>query len=215
MPACRRYLEGALGMFLAAHLAEVRGPVRAVRGHGRRLVDRDGNDAREVVRQTRQRLDRNDVHPVDQRGLGGIGCRDEQPTESLGPAQRRHRQDAGDMPDRAVQREFSDDEGAVEAVGADLFGSDQGAHGDGEIVGRSFLPQRRRCQVDRQPLARECQAGVLDRRLDPFAALLNSRVRKPHNREGGEPARRVHFYFDDCPLQPDDGAGVDLGEHRP
>jgi hypothetical protein len=59
---------------------------------------------------------------------------------------------------------------------------------------------------------------VLCGRLCPFrfAPVAGHQVRLRTQwikaREGGEPARRVHFYFDDCPLHPYDGAGVDLGE---
>ena len=114
-----------------------------------------------------------------------------------------------------VTTQFAYDQSILQPFGAELFRGHEGADGDGEIVGRAFLAKRGRGEIHRQPLAREHQAGVLDGRLDPFAALLDGRVRKPNNREGGEPARRVHFYLDDCPLQPDDGAGVDLGEHAP
>ena len=62
---------------------------------------------------------------------------------------------------------------------------------------------------------RKRHPGVLDRRLDAFLALLDRRVGEADNREVRKTARRVHFYFDDCPLQPDDGAGVDDGEHAP
>ena len=66
--------------------------------------------------------------------------------------------------------------------------------------------------VDDEPLAWEDEAGVLDRRLHALTAFLYRRVRQADDREGGQPARRVHFLFHNCPLQPHNSAGVDLGE---
>jgi len=188
-------------------------------GGGRRrlaVLDRlDRNHPGQVIDQHCQRLNRDDLDLRDQGGFAGVDRRDQQLAKTLPVSQGRHREHPAYVPHRAVERQLADDQCRFEPLGFELPGGRQRSQGDRQVVGRPFLAQRRRRQVDRQALARKDQAGVLDRRLNAFATLLNGCVRQTNDGEGGKPARSVHFHFNDCPLQPHNGAGVDLGEHGP
>jgi hypothetical protein len=119
------------------------------------------------------------------------------------------------MTDGAVKRQLPDDERTIQRLRTKLSRSRQGPQGDGQVVRRSLLAEGGWRQVDRQAAGRERHAGVLDRGMNSLAALLNRGIGEADNREVRKSARRVHFHLDDCPLQADDGAGVDLGEHMP
>jgi len=83
-------------------------------------------------------------------------------------------------------------------------GCDQGQC-DREVEPRAFLPQCRRCEVDRDPLAHgPAELGGGDPAPDAFLRLLAGFVREADDREGGQAALDVCFDLDPAWIDADE-----------
>jgi hypothetical protein len=71
--------------------------------------------------------------------FGGVRFRDEHPSISIGTGSGSHRQNATRVTDDAIQREFADDERALDGRGRQRAGKHDDTQGDGQVIGRAFL----------------------------------------------------------------------------
>lgn len=101
--SARSDLQGTLDVFLAADLAEVCDRSIGTKIHDRVRRRPDRLDAREMIGQRRQALDRHHFKFVNQGRFGGISGRNQNPAVTFPRRQDRHRQNPGDMAHRAVQ----------------------------------------------------------------------------------------------------------------
>ena len=89
----------------------------------------------------------------------------------------------------AVERQLADDRAAVRAPRAATWPlAASTAIATGRSNAGADLAQVRRREVDRDPLAREHEAGVRDRRADALARLAHRLVGEPDDRERRQPA---------------------------
>jgi hypothetical protein len=94
-----------------------------------------------------------DLHPVDQCRLGGVGGGDEDAADRLLVGRRGNGQDAVDVAHGAVERELADEERVLDGLGPDLLRGDEHAYGGGQVVGRPGPADVGRSQVDGDALA--------------------------------------------------------------
>ena len=149
-----------------------------------------------------------------QRRLGGILGGHEHALDPFIAGHGRQRQHALGVAGRAVQRKLAEEERAVEQVVPHLRRGGQHADGDGQVIGRAFLAQIGRGQVDGDAMEREGEAAVLDGGVDPVAALAHGGVGQAHQGEVRCPIDDVHFDVDEFGVQADDGGAEGFGEHE-
>ncbi len=93
------------------------------------------------------------------------------------------------------------------AVAGNLAGSNQQPDGDRKIVGRAFLAQIGRRQVDGNAPVRKREAGVLHRGLNAFAAFLHGGIRQADNNKRRHAVGYVHFRLDHGAVETDHCTG--------
>jgi len=114
----------------------------------------------------------------------------------------------------AVERQLADEYRPVE-VAERLLRRDQDADRDRKVVGRAFLTQVGRGEVDRDAAEREGEPGVLDRGADTVSCLLDGCVSKPDDGEPADAIRDIDLNLDQFAFEADHGAGPYLGHsHR-
>ena len=84
---------------------------------------------------------------------------------------------------------------------------------DREVEARAGLAQRGRREVDGDPLARELEARVEDRRPDPLAGLAHGAVGESDDGEARQARADVDLDGDLARVEAVDGEGGDAGEH--
>ena len=125
-----------------------------------------------------------------------------------------HRQDAGNRPDLAAERELTD-QGDPARRGDHLLRAEQDPDRDGQIERGARLAQVRRRQVDRDPPRRMAEPGIADRPANPFPGLLERRIGKPDDREPRQSRGDVDLDPDDPAVEADEGGRQEGGQHRP
>ena len=75
----------------------------------------------------------------------------------------------------------------MELVGRNLSARREQPHGDREIEAGAGLPHVRGREVHGQPLLREIQPGVQQRRSDTLTRLADRAIRQSDQRERGQP----------------------------
>ena len=101
----------------------------------------------------------------------------------------------------------------AELFGRNLIGGGEQRHGEREVEARAGLAEIGRCQVCGQPLQRELELRVQERRPHPFAGLPHRRVWKADDGERGEPATDVDLDGHLDAVDPVDRECGDAGEH--
>ena len=117
------------------------------------------------------------------------------------------------MAGSAFQREFAQKERVFQQLVPDLRRGGQHADGDGQVVGRAFLAQIGRGQVDRDALDREREAAVLDGRVDAIPALAHGRIRQADEGKIGLSSDDVDFDRYQFRVQPNHGRTEHFREH--
>ena len=214
MLARGRELERPAPALLAAHLGEV-GQERllelvAARWGGERdvlLAPQIGDGLREVVH-------RNDVD-ARQRRLGRRLGRADEARQPLAPRTLGDGDRARDGTNATVERELADAAVLEQPLGRELVRAGEERERDREVEARALLAQRRRREVDRDPVA----AGPRQHRVDdaavhPVLGLLAGAVGEPDDRERGQVGRdEVRLDLDPARLEADDGGGEGAREH--
>src|SRR5689334_12602104 len=112
------------------------------------------------------------------------------------------REGAADRADLAGQRELADDRAAGHRVDRQLGRGGEYGEREREVEGGAHLAQVGRREVDRDPLERELEPGVDDRRADALASLADRLVREAHDRERGQAQPDVGLDPDAAGLDP-------------
>jgi hypothetical protein len=208
-------LESALGVLLAAHVGQVRA------GAGLRLIRiGDGRTGRlgqpaavHQVGEPRQGRYGAHLDPLHQRRLGRICVRNQQAPVARPPGAERGGECPSNGTQLAAQRELPDERAVLQLLGRHLGAGREQPNRYGEVEARSRLAHVRGREVHGQPLLRELEPGVEQRRADPLARLPDRPVREPHERERGQPTPDVHLDGDLLRMNPIEREGGDRGEH--
>ena len=183
--ARRGDLQRPLRLALTANRAEI--------GFGRDARRRLVTDACDQPALTAQVLDAclerrgaEHLETVGERGLRRVLHGHDEPSNTRHGETSRHRQDAGDRPERRVERELTEEREPVEAHRVVLGAEDRNR--DRQVEARPLFGELGRSQVDGDPALRELVAGITDRRLDPLPCLLDRPVGEAHD---GEPRQAV------------------------
>ena len=109
MPTCGRHFDGALGVQLPLHVAEVHGILAQRLEHFRKVYARGLEYARLVheIQNFRQRLEPVNLHLLDHGRLRGVFHRHHELLDALLPRHARNRKRALDGPEAAVERELA------------------------------------------------------------------------------------------------------------
>jgi hypothetical protein len=162
-----------------------------------------------------QRRNRTHLDALHERRLRGVPLRDEEAPVAGAASSQRRVQRSADRTELTAERQLARERVLIELVGGDLSARGQQPHRDGEVEARARLPDVGGREVHRQPLLREVELGVEERRPHALARLADRPVRQPDEGERRKPAPDVDLDGDllrPNPLQRERG---DRGEHRP
>ena len=209
-------LERALGVLLPAHVGQVGrrrasprrdrrrpgAPARApsARGAGRRAASSVGIALTSI--------------PSTSAASARVRVRHEQAPVPRARARRARRSSVPRTGRSSPLSESSPHERAVlELLGRHLPAGGEQPDRDREVEARARLAHVRGREVHRQPLLREVEPRVEQRRPHALARLPDRPVRQAHEREGGQPAPHVHLDGDLLGVDPVEREGGDRGEH--
>ena len=209
------HFQGSLGVILPPDVAQIGAAglfavpvemdaVLRVRGYCRLAL--------QVGQQLRQRIHGIHAHSVHQGRFGRVNGRHVDRGDALVPRHRNHRQDAGGVPQPAVQRQLAEEYRRLRG-GWGLSGAEQYSHRDGEIVGRPGFLQVCRRQVHRDAPHGELATAVAQRRPHPLLGLLYRRVRQADDVERRQSRRNVRLRLNDLSVQSNDGARLSSCQH--
>jgi hypothetical protein len=193
-------LERALGLFLAAHFAEVD---VVLAGGGEQLADVGGvrldlAQALEKIDRVAQRFDSQHRRSVARdRRLCGIFERQDDAGVMFRAREQRARQRTADSLDPTIERKLALDQVIAHPLGAERAGvGGQDRERDRQVERRTLLASVGRRQVDRYLAIGKFVAGILDRRLDPFLGLAHGALGEADGPELRHSARDVNLDFD-------------------
>jgi hypothetical protein len=118
-----------------------------------------------------------------------------------------HRQDAAHPTDATIETQLAQVNGGVRHVGADRAGRHEHRHGDGQIEGSAPLGNRRRGQVDHDPVRRDRGPTRGGRGADPVRGLTAGLVGQSRDGEVGQAGADVGLDVDDRAGQSVEGDG--------
>ena len=214
MAAGRRDLEGPLRVELTAHVGQVE--VGRARSRLRRSRGLDGlrsPAAVDHVPEPGERGHSDDLEALHERRLGTVLDGDDETPPARFPRPERRRQHATHRSQLAAERELPAHRASLQGLRRHLTAGEEHPDGDREVEARPLLAEAGGRQVDRQPHHRELELGVQERRAHALARLANGAVRKPDEREGGQPAARVHLHDHLAAADPLQGECGDAGQH--
>ena len=114
---------------------------------------------------------------------------------------------------RAVQRQLAGQRHPRQRLPLELAGGAQQRRGDRQVHTRPGLAQAGRGEVDDDPLQRELEAAVDQRRPHPLPRLAHRRVGEADDREAGQAAVDVDLDPDRAGGDAVEGEGSGRGEH--
>ena len=126
----------------------------------------------------------------------------------------RRRQHAGDRRDPSVERKFAEHHMIGDAVGGDRAHRHHQPERDRQVVVAAFLRQVGGREVDGDALRRQRQAGGVQRRVHPLAALGDRLVGQADDVEHRLSRRHQHLHVDRNRLDALKGDGGDARDHR-
>ena len=106
------------------------------------------------------------------------------------------RQTTGDGSNRAIQRQFADDDIGTERIARNRAKRGHEAKRNGKIIMAAFFGQIRRGQIDGDFLGGHRQAGGMKRRLNPLAAFGDGLVSQANDLHAGLARRDHHLHID-------------------
>ena len=138
-------------------------------------------------------------HPeyVDSFGDRGFCCvvgGYQQIRDALAAGAHRDRQHTPHRPKSAIQRQFANQHVLVGGGHRPHRSQDSERHG--QIEAGAFLANIGRSKIDGYRLVRIPEAGIQQRRLDPFAALAHRGVRHADRDEVARAPTGIHVHFD-------------------
>ena len=133
--------------------------------------------------QLRERVHGIHRYSVHQGCLGCVDRRHVDRADALVPRDRNHRQDAGGVPQPAVQRQFAQEYRRVRG-GWSLSGAEQYSHRNGQVIGRPGFLQVRRRQVYGDATHGEFATAVAQRRAHSLLGFLHRGIGETDNVEG-------------------------------
>src|SRR5437667_3400080 len=215
VPARGGDLEGALGGGLAADVGEVAGGERR-RGEEGRGVDR-GRGADRVAAEMRdrlgERLDADDRRAARERGLGGVGRRDDEAPERRAARRCGDGEGAAHAVHAAVEPELAEDAPAGEVGQAEVAEGGEEREGDRQVERRALLAHARGAQVDGHPALGVLEAAVAERRPDALRALAHGAAGQADGGRVREAGGHVDLDVDDERVDAAEGARADAGRH--
>ena len=118
------------------------------------IVFHDGNPAEPLgkIQHLGQMTHSINVDPLDHDSLPGRLHRKNTGFEPVVPCVEGHGQGPPDRPQRTVKSQFPHTDGRPEHRCPDLFRGSQHGQCQGQVIGRAFLPDVRRCHIDHDPL---------------------------------------------------------------
>ena len=138
-------------------------------------------------------VDRIDLQPAGQSGLGGVLLRDKQFMQAGGLGGQGHGQHAGAGAQAAGQGQLPH-KGAVPVPEGQLSPGGQQAHQNGQVVQGADLLHMGGGQVDGDAAHREGEAAVFNGGAHPLPGLVHRRVGEAHHRESGQAAGQVALH---------------------
>jgi putative endonuclease len=160
-------------------------------------------------------LDRDHPSRRDHRRLGAARGGDDDRADPGAGGALGHRQGAGHGADRAVQRQLARERHVGERCRPQLLCCGEDGGGDREVEPGTRLAQVCGGQVGGDPLLRELEARVRERRAHPLARLADRGVRQADERERRQALADVDLDPDLARLDPEQGEGAGDGEHPP
>ena len=124
-----------------------------------------------------------------------------------------HRERPGDRPDRAVERELAGEREPSSRSRRELPGGGEERRRDREVEARARLAQVGRREVGGDPLLRELEPRVDERRPHPLARLAHRGVGQADQREGRQPGRTWTSTRTAPRLDAEQREGAGGGEH--
>jgi hypothetical protein len=209
-----RDLEGPFRVLLALDVLEVHGIDG--RGDELALVETAGRDLARLAQEPDdpdEVLEGVDLEVADERGLPGVGPRDDDAAEAAPPGHQRDRQGAAHRLEAPVEGQLAGEEIVAEPLRRDDFEEGQEAEGDGQVEGRALLPPVGRGQVDGDALRFHVVAAVLEGGPDPLLALADSGVGQADSDKGREAGADVDLDLDGIGFDPVEGGARDLDQH--
>ena len=203
-------------MRLPSHVRQV-DVLRHRCGEELRRIRQGGRDRAFVVEERRRlRERRHGIHrqSLEHRGLGAIAGGEQAALEPCLARPQRHRQDPAHGMDRPVEGELPHDEQAREPLGPDGSGRRQEAERDRQVEADPFLPHVRRGQIDGDPLEREHEPRVPDRRANALPALAHRRIRQADRGERRQPLAHVDLDPHERRLDAGEAGGVAPRQHH-
>ena len=172
------HFEGALDVLLALHVGQVLGVDRLFLEQGLHVAHRRGQVLAAVEKADclRQGLHPEHRHAVHHRRLGGVLQGHHHALGPRGLRPDRHRQDAGNRLDAAIQGQLPHHLVARQHPGLDMSRRLQQAQGNRQVERRPRLAQVRRGEVHGDAPHREGKAAVRHGRLDAVAALAHQMI---------------------------------------
>ena len=215
MAAGGSHLDGALGVKLAFHVAEVDRVVAGLCQQFHRTDDSSPELARLVdqVQHLGQRAQSVDLDFLHHRCLGRVVHRHHQPANSL---LARHAGDGKSSLDRAqtsVKRKFAKKHELPQVAFEQDARSTQDAECDREVKPGAFLLHVRRRQVHGDVLKGKLEAAVLDGGFDALPALAHGGVGQADGHEIGVARRDVNLHLDQISVNSEDSGAEGFEEH--
>ena len=209
-------LQPAFGHVLAPDLAEIvagglKRPCIRRTVHAQRLAAVTLRHYLDSFGQGRHAID---FQPFQFRGFTGRRSRENAALEAVGPGTERYGQDAVDRPDTPVERQLAHNDETISIYGGNLFRDSEHPDGDSQVVGRAFLADVSRGQIDHQFPARYPETVGSKRRDDTKQALPHGTVGQPHQMDS-DSGRQVDLHRNHDRLNPDAGRTIAFVQHNP
>ena len=156
-----------------------------------------------------------DVDAFDNRGFGGVGCRQQQPGETIAARGDGDGQHAARRLNRSVERQLAEQNEVGDVASLDDAARREDAERDRQVERRARLSHVGRRQIDDDSVRRKVEPRVPDRRLHAVAALTHARVGQPDHRERRKTERHVDFDVHGTGVETEQRRRSETGQHRP
>ena len=211
VPARGGHLKGALDALLSLDVGKIR-QRQILSREDRRFGRGELFLAPQMGDQLPDALHAEYFDPLGKGGLGGVFGREKELFHAAALRCDGHGQRAGDAPQRSVQGKLAE-KGTVVLRLLDLALGGQNADEDRQIVERTGLFPVGRGEIDRQTAGRKTKAGVLDRRADALARLLDGGVGQSDDLKARQTAGDIYLNGDLKAAHAADGKASNTGKH--
>ncbi len=216
MPAGGSNFQCPLGMLLTFHVCKVYLVFQALIEH---IIDVDFKWRQylfvlEKLHCLFQILHRIHFHPAGGGGFPGVIFGEDKSFEPVVGGGQCHRQGAVNGAQRAVQREFPQNDKLFIFFSGNLPGGSQYPNGYGEVKGGADLFNVCRSQIDDYFFIGEGEAGVFNGGLNSLLGFPHGVVGQSDDGKGGQHREQVGLYFHAVGVYSQNGGRYDFGEHK-